>query len=119
MATSPDSFPVCSPDSGRPTPASFDTSGPLDAFAVSLGAAVDLFIAANAAEGASPRTLEWYRMITGRAVRRFGHERPVDRIAAAELRTWLLVCGVISSLTGRAMMGAWHPHCSASVTRTA
>jgi site-specific recombinase XerD len=57
---------------------------------VSLGAAVDLFIAAKAAEGASGRTLEWYRMITGRAVRRFGSDRPVDRISAAELRVWLL-----------------------------
>jgi hypothetical protein len=32
--------------------------GPLDAFAVSLGATVDLFIAAKAAEGASDRTLD-------------------------------------------------------------
>ncbi len=90
MATSPDSFPVCSPDSGRPTPASLDPSGSLDAFAVSLGAAVDLFIAAKAAEGASPRTLEWYRMITRRAARRFGSDRPVDRLSAADLRVWLL-----------------------------
>ena len=86
MATSPDSFPDCSPDSGRPTTGSLDSPGALDAFAVSLGAAVDLFIAAKAAEGASERTLEWYRMITGRAVRRFGSDRPVDRISAAELR---------------------------------
>lgn len=90
MATSPDSFPVSSPDSRRQTADSLDTRGPLDAFAVSLGAAVDLFIAAKAAEGASDRTLEWYRMITGRAVRRFRHDRPVDRIPAAELRVWLL-----------------------------
>jgi hypothetical protein len=52
---------------------------------VGLGAAADLFIAAKAAEGASPRALEWYRMITGRAVRRFGLDRPVDAISAAEL----------------------------------
>jgi len=90
VATSPDSFPVCSPDTGRPMAGSFDTRGPLDAFAVSLGAAVDLFIAAKAAEGASERTLEWYRMITVRVVRRFGSDRPVDRISAAELRVWLL-----------------------------
>jgi integrase len=90
VATSPDSFPVCSPDSGRPTAGSLDSPGALDAFAVSLGAAVDMFIAAKAAEGASERTLEWYRMITGRAVRRFGSDRPVDRIPAAELRVWLL-----------------------------
>jgi site-specific recombinase XerD len=57
---------------------------------VSLGAAVDLFIAAKAAEGASDRTLEWYRMITVRVVRRFGSDRPVDRLSAAELRAWLL-----------------------------
>jgi hypothetical protein len=43
---------------------------------VCFGAAVDLFVAAKAAEGASPRTLEWYGMIRGRAVRRFGADRP-------------------------------------------
>jgi hypothetical protein len=56
---------------------------------VSLGAAVDLF-SAKAAESASERRLGWYRMITVRAVRRFGSARPVDRISAAELRVWLL-----------------------------
>ena len=48
------------------------------------------FCAAKAAEGASPRTVEWYRMILVRAVRRFGEARPVDAIPAAELRAWLL-----------------------------
>jgi site-specific recombinase XerD len=57
---------------------------------VSLGAAVDLFLAAKAAEGASPRTVEWYRMIVGRAVWRFGAERSVECVGAAELRAWLL-----------------------------
>jgi site-specific recombinase XerD len=57
---------------------------------IELGAAADLFRAAKAAEGASPRTVEWYRMILVRAVRRFGEERPVDAIPAAELRAWLL-----------------------------
>jgi site-specific recombinase XerD len=57
---------------------------------IGLGAAADLFYAAKAAEGASPRTLEWYRMIVGRAVRRFGEARPVDAVPAAELRAWLL-----------------------------
>jgi hypothetical protein len=90
VATSPDYSPGCSPDSARPRRGSLDSGSPLDAFAVSLGAAVELFIAARAAEGASPRTLEWYRMITDRAVRRFCAERPVDRIGAAELRAWLL-----------------------------
>lgn len=57
---------------------------------MSLGAAVDLFLAAKAAEGASPSTLEWYRMIVGRAARRFGAARPLDRIGVAEVRAWLL-----------------------------
>jgi hypothetical protein len=54
-----------------------------------MGAA-DLFCAAKAAEGASPRTVEWYRMIVGRAVRRFGEARSVDAIPVAELRARLL-----------------------------
>jgi site-specific recombinase XerD len=55
-----------------------------------MGAAADLFCAAKAAKGASPRTVEWYQMILVRAVRRFGEARPVDAIPAAELRAWLL-----------------------------
>ena len=58
--------------------------------AIGIGAAADFFCAAKAAEGASPRTVEWYRMILVRAVRRFGDPRPVDAITAAELRAWLL-----------------------------
>jgi hypothetical protein len=57
---------------------------------IGLGAATDLFCAAKAAEGASPRTLEWYRMILVRAVRWFGEARPVDAIPAADIRAWLL-----------------------------
>jgi hypothetical protein len=57
---------------------------------IGLGAAADLFCAPMAAEGASPRTVEWYRIIVGRAVRRFGEARPVDAIPAAELQAWLL-----------------------------
>ncbi|MHB8958350.1 MAG: tyrosine-type recombinase/integrase [Candidatus Limnocylindrales bacterium] len=55
-----------------------------------LGAAVDLFLATKAAEGASPNTVEWYRYITGRAVRRLGPGRPLDGVGAPELRAWLL-----------------------------
>ena len=87
MATSPDYSPVCSPDSSGPSGTSLDTLGPIP---IGLGAATDLFCAAKAAEGASPRTVEWYRMILVRAVRRFGEGRPVDAIPAAELRAWLL-----------------------------
>ncbi len=55
-----------------------------------LGTAVDLFLAAKAAEGASPNTVEWYRYITSRAVRRLGPGRPLDGVGAPELRAWLL-----------------------------
>jgi hypothetical protein len=48
-----------------------DRPGPVP---IGLGAATDLFCAAKAAEGASPRTVEWYQMILVRAVRRFGEE---------------------------------------------
>jgi hypothetical protein len=51
---------------------------------------VDFFCAAKAAEGASPRTVEWHRMILMRTVGRFGAARPVDAIPAAELRAWTL-----------------------------
>jgi integrase/recombinase XerC/integrase/recombinase XerD len=57
---------------------------------IGLGAATDLFCAAKADEGSSPRTVEWYQMILIRAVRQFGEARPVDAIPAAELRAWLL-----------------------------
>ena len=97
MRSSPDSTPVCSPDSLGPSGGSLDTFGPsggsLDTFGpipIGLGAAIDLFCAAKAAEGASPRTVEWYRMILIRAVHRFSDMRPVDAIPAAELRAWLL-----------------------------
>ena len=69
MATSPDYSPVCSPDTSGSLATSPDSLGPIP---IGMGAALDLFCAAKAAEGASPRTLEWYRMIVGRAVRRFG-----------------------------------------------
>ena len=87
MATSPDYSPVCSPDTSGPSGTSLDTLGPIP---IGLGAAADLVSAAKAAEGSSLRTVEWYRMILIRAVRRFGEARPVDAIAAAEHRAWLL-----------------------------
>jgi site-specific recombinase XerD len=87
VATSPDYSPVCSPDYLGPPATSLDSLGPIP---IGLGAAADLFCAAKAAEGSSPRTVEWYQMILIRAVRRFGAARPVDAIPAAELRAWLL-----------------------------
>ena len=76
MATSPDYSPVCSPDTSGLSATSLDSLGPIP---IGLGAATDLFCAAKAAEGASPRTVEWYQMILVRAVRQFGEARPVDR----------------------------------------
>ncbi len=65
MRSSPDSTPVCSPDSLGPAGGSLDSLGPIP---IGLGAATDLFCAAKAAEGSSPRTVEWYQMILVRAV---------------------------------------------------
>jgi integrase/recombinase XerD len=87
MRSAPDTTPTCAPDSFGAPGIALDSGGVL---AIGIGAAADFFCAAKAAEGASPRTVEWYRMILIRAVRRFGDPRPVDAITAAELRAWLL-----------------------------
>jgi hypothetical protein len=57
---------------------------------VTLGQAADLFCAAKQAEGLSPRTISWYRAILDRLVGRFEPDRPVDALAPAALRTWLV-----------------------------
>jgi site-specific recombinase XerD len=87
MRIAPDSTPTCAPDSFGASGVALDSGGVL---AIGIGAAAGFFCAAKAAEGASPRTVEWYRMILIRAVRRFGEARPVDAIPATELRAWLL-----------------------------
>jgi site-specific recombinase XerD len=58
--------------------------------AIGLGAALDAFCAGKAAEGLSPRSIIWYRMIGERLVGRFGAARPVDTLTATELRAWLV-----------------------------
>jgi integrase/recombinase XerC len=85
MVWAPDSTDLWAPDSGRPDLWASDSKGRLI-----LGRAVELFLAAKAAEGASPRTIEWYRMILVRLVRAIGSERAVDGLDPAELRTWLV-----------------------------
>jgi integrase len=55
-----------------------------------LAAALDAFCAGKAAEGLSPRTIVWYRMIGERLVARFGPDRPVDALTPPELRAWLV-----------------------------
>ena len=57
---------------------------------LTLGRAVDLFLAAKAAEGAAAKTLEWYGMILLRAVRGLGEDRPIEQLAGPELRAGIL-----------------------------
>ncbi len=58
--------------------------------AIGLAAALETFCAAKAAEGLSPRSIVWYRMIGERLVVRFGAARPVDALTPPELRAWLV-----------------------------
>jgi integrase/recombinase XerC len=58
---------------------------------LSLGTAIGHFLTAKAAEGASPKTIEWYRMVLGRAGRDLGVDRALDSLTSNELRTWLLM----------------------------
>jgi len=85
MQWAPDSPDLWAPDSGRPRTWATDSFEHL-----TLGRAVDLFLSAKAAEGASPKTITWYRMILVRAVRAFGADLPVDHLTGPNLRTWLL-----------------------------
>jgi site-specific recombinase XerD len=85
MQWAPDSPDLWAPDSRHPDLWAPDSHGHL-----TLGRAVELFLGAKAAEGASPRTIEWYRMILVRLVRSTGHDRVVDGIDPAELRAWLV-----------------------------
>ncbi len=85
MVWAPDSTDLWASDSGHPDLWASDSKGRLI-----LGRAVELFLAAKAAEGASPRTIEWYRMILVRLVRAIGSGRAVDGLDPAELRAWLV-----------------------------
>jgi hypothetical protein len=73
------------PDSERARAWASDPHGHL-----TLIQAVDLFLAAKAAEGISPKTSTWYRMILARLARAFDSDRPVDGLSAPEIRAWLL-----------------------------
>lgn len=86
MAWAPDSPDSRAPDSWLAGAWAPD-SGP---GRLSFGRAVDLFLAAKGAEGASPKTTEWYRMVLGRAARELGAERALEALTGAEVRDWLL-----------------------------
>ncbi len=58
--------------------------------ALGLASALEAFCAGKAAEGLSPRSITWYRMIGERLTSRFGAERPVDSLTPPELRAWLV-----------------------------
>jgi hypothetical protein len=73
------------PDSATPNRWAPDSRGHL-----TLGRAVDLFLGAKAAEGASPKTITWYRMILMRAIAAFGADQSVDRLTGPDLRFWLV-----------------------------
>ena len=50
----------------------------------------EAFLTARAAEGASPKTVIWYRMVLGRAARDLGARRQLDALAPDEVRAWLV-----------------------------
>jgi hypothetical protein len=56
MRSAPDSTPTYAPDSFGASAIALDSG---DALAIGIRAATDFFCAAKAAEGASPRTVEW------------------------------------------------------------
>ena len=86
MARAPDSPDLWAPDSWLRGAWAPDSG----AAGLSLGRAIQLFLAAKGAEGASPKTIEWYRMVLGRAARDLGAERPLEALAPPEVRDWLL-----------------------------
>jgi hypothetical protein len=85
MVWAPDSPDLWAPDSATPHRWAPDSGGH-----PTLGRAVDLFLAAKAAEGAAAKTLEWYGMILRRAVRGLGEDRPIEQLAGPDLRAWIL-----------------------------
>ncbi len=91
--------------------------------AMALGAAVEHFVTAKAAEGASPKTIEWYRMVLGRAARDLGPGRALDSLTPNELRAWLLTLretlspiSVAGYVRGLKAFGRW---CAAEEVATA
>lgn len=86
MRWAPDSPDKWAPDSGLARVWALDSGSPH----LSLGSAIGHFLVAKAAEGASPKTIEWYRMVLDRAARELGPQRAVDSLTPSEIRTWVL-----------------------------
>lgn len=88
MRWAADTSDTWAPDSGAGDRWAPDSGG---GGSLSLGTAIDEFLTARAAEGASPKTIVWYRMVLGRAARDLGADRALDSLTASQLRTWLLM----------------------------
>ena len=78
-------FRIRTPDSERARTWASESAGHL-----TLIQAIDLFLAGKAAEGISPKTLVWYRMILARFGRAYDPNQVVDNLQAPEIRAWLL-----------------------------
>ncbi len=86
MQWAPDSPDKWAPDLGARNEWALDSP----AAPLTFGAAVEHFPDRQGAEGASPKTLEWYRMVLGRAARDLSPWRPLDARMPTELRSWLV-----------------------------
>lgn len=85
MQWAPDSTDLWAPDSERARAWASDSDGHL-----TLIQAIDLFLAGKAAEGISPKTATWYRMILTRFGRAYDPSQAIDNLSAAQVRAWLL-----------------------------
>lgn len=86
MVRSLDTYDLWSLDSPAPNARSFDTQPAR----LTFSAAIEAFLTARAAEGASPATVTWYRMVLGRAARDLGPRRQLDDLRPDEVRAWLV-----------------------------
>jgi len=85
MQWAPDSTDLWAPDSGRRRAWASNSNGHL-----TLIQAIDLFLSAKAAEGISPKTADWYRMILARLGRAFEADQGIDGLTAAAVRGWIV-----------------------------
>ncbi|MGI8998846.1 MAG: tyrosine-type recombinase/integrase [Candidatus Limnocylindria bacterium] len=86
MLRSLDTSDVWSPDSSARNAWSLDA----EPARITFTAAIEAFLTARAAEGASPKTVIWYRMVLGRAARDLGPRRQLDALTPDEVRAWLV-----------------------------
>lgn len=86
MLRSPDSYDLRSPDSSARNAWSLES----EPARITFSAALEAFLIARSAEGASPATVTWYRMVLGRAARDLGPRRQLDALTPDEVRAWLV-----------------------------